>query len=88
MHAVLDELASCLRRTWDFDALFEQPLLKHGTTRPEQVNLVQSECTDPLYHVLLCWRLQGHVFSDERVLRKDQFEHISAVSYFLQLSFV
>ena len=59
MHAVLDELArvDCLRRTWDFDALFDQPLLKHGTARPEQVDLVQSQGTDPLGHVLLRWRL-------------------------------
>jgi hypothetical protein len=46
-----------LRRTWDFDALFDQPLLKHGTARPEQVDLVQSQGTDPLGHVLLRWRL-------------------------------
>ena len=67
MHAVLDELArvDCLRRTWDFDALLEQPLLKHGTARSEQVDLVQSQCTDPLGHVLLRGRLQGHVFSNE-----------------------
>ena len=90
MHAVFDKLArvDCLRRTWDFDALLDQPLLKHGTARPEQVDLVQSECTDPLCHVLLRWRLQGHVFSDEWVLWKDRFEHIFAVSYFLKLSFV